>query len=58
MFEKGKKNTKYFLTLEKSGFDRKQIFDIKNEQGNIMTHQTRILGVLKFHQNITSSNHM
>ena len=33
-FEKGEKNTKYFLNLEKSGFDRKQISEIKNEQGN------------------------
>ena len=30
-FEKGEKNTKYFLDLEKSGFDRKHISEIKNE---------------------------
>ena len=62
-FEKSKKNTKYFLNLEKIGFDRKRIFEIKNKQGNIVSDQTGILGVLKlyfekFYQNVTSSDAM
>ena len=36
-FEKGEKNTKYFLKSKKSGFDRKQISEFKNEQGNIVS---------------------
>ena len=62
-FEKGEKNTKYFLNLEKSRFDRKRISEIKNEQGNIVSDQMDLLGVLKlyfekFYQNVTSSNAM
>ena len=62
-FEKGEKNTKYFLYLEKSGFDRKGISEIKNKLGNIVTNQYGILGVLKlyfekFYQNATSSDAM
>ena len=62
-FEKCEKKTKYFLNLEKSGFDRKRISEIKNEQGNIVSDQMGILGVLnlyfeKFYQNVTSSNAM
>ena len=48
-FEKGEKNTKYFLNLEKSDFDRKRISEIKNKQGNIVSDQTGILGVLKLY---------
>ena len=62
-FEKGEKNTKYFLNLEKSGFDQKRISEIKNKQGNIVSDQMGTLGVLqiylkKFYQNVTSSNAM
>ena len=46
--EKGKKNAKNFLNLEKSGFDQKRISEIKNKQGNIVTDETRIF-VLKFY---------
>ena len=31
------------MKIEKSGFDQKQISEIKNELGNIVTDQTRIL---------------
>ena len=59
--EKGEKNTKYHLNLKKSGFDRKRISEIKNDQGNIVTDQICNLGVLKlyfekFYQSITSSD--
>ena len=62
-FEKSEKNTKYFLNLEKGGFDGKRISEIKNEQGNILSDQTGILGALelyfeKFYQNVTSSDAM
>ena len=46
-FEKGKRNTKCFLNLEKSSHDRKQISEIRNEEGNIVSNQTGTLGVLK-----------
>ena len=48
-FEKGEKNTKYFLNFEKSGFDRKPISEIKNEHSNIENDQMGILGVSKLH---------
>ena len=50
-FKKDKKNTKYFLNSEKSGFDRKRISEIKNQRGNIVTDQTCVLGVLKLYLN-------
>ena len=61
--EKGERITKYFLTLEKSGFDRNRISEIKNKQGSIVTDHTRILSVLKlyfekFYQIVISSDAM
>ena len=47
MVRKRRKNTKYSLNLEKNGFDRKRISEIKNKQDNIVTNQICILDVLK-----------
>ena len=48
-FEKGETNTKYIRNLEKSGFDRKQISEIKSEQGNIVSDQMGLSVVLKLY---------
>ena len=49
MVRKRRKEHQIFLNLEKSGFDRKQISEIKNEQGNIVSDQMGVLGVLKLY---------
>ena len=65
MVQKRRKEHQIFSKFRKKSqnFDRKRISEIKNEQGNIVSDQTGILGVLnlyfeKFYQNVTSSNAM
>ena len=45
--EKGEKNTAYFLGLEKNKQTKKTIIKLKDDQGNIVTDQSKILQIEK-----------
>lgn len=54
--EKGEKNNKYFLGLEKSRQNKKTIIKLRDENDNIVTEQEKILKIeRKFYQNLYSN---
>lgn len=56
-FEKGEKNNKFFLGLEKSKQTKKTIIKLKDTNGDIITDQSQILKMeTDFYQNLYSEN--
>jgi len=58
--EMGERNTKYFLNLEKSGYQRRSINEIKTSTGSVVSVQNAILYVLKgyfekFYQKVSTA---
>ena len=47
--EEGERNTKFFLNLEKKRATINKIYQIKNDQGEICKHPTKILSEIQKH---------